>query len=85
MWSAKEGISSANSTVTIDYYDEETNEWVSAIDLLDGSLPQDKDTLKTYYVTFGAGVKSFRVYAKTPATGSSNNGRIVIGDLKVQF
>lgn len=84
-WSAREYLSSSDSTATIDYWDEEAEKWVSVVNLLDGTLPTDRTQQKTYTAIFPKGATQFRIYSSTRTIGTDNKGRISIGNMYLYY
>lgn len=85
MWSTSESLTSSSGTATLQYQDA-NGEWVTLVDLLASNMSKDKTNMSNYDCDLPAGVTEIRVYSTVKsATGSSNKGRICIGDLTVIY
>ena len=80
LWSNSEGIKPNNSTITVELLDANGN-WNVDYDLWnDVTLPTDKDSTIRLR-TISSGFYGIRWRVTAPATGSHNNGRLVLKDI----
>lgn len=83
-WSDSEYLSATDSTAVIQYKNAD-GEWVTVVDLLDGTLPTDRTQQKTYTAIFPEGATNFRIYVSTRKIGTHNKGRISIGNVVLYY
>lgn len=77
-----------NPEASIDYWDDDIDDWVESLDLLEANMPTDRANQKTYSIKFDKPTTKFRVYAhfnKMTGYTDRNKGRISIGDMTVYF
>lgn len=83
-WSDSEYLSATDSTAVIQYKNAD-GEWITVVDLLDGTLPTDRTQQKTYTAIFPEGATNFRIYVSTSKIGTHNKGRISIGNVVLYY
>ncbi len=86
-WSNNEGIDKDNGVVLIQYKNDFGN-WITAMDLFEEfeDLSYSEDDLSKICCRFYNPIYEFRIYVESYfPTGSSNKGRLVIGELNVFF
>ena len=84
LWGNSEGIKPTNSTIIVELLDEEGN-WYFDNDLWTVSLPTDRENMLSMNTNNFEDFYGIRWTVTAPATGSHNNGRLVLKDISFNF
>lgn len=81
-WSQNEYLTSADSTATIQYKNNDGT-WINIVNLLENDiLPTDRNSPTKINISFSTNIYEFRIYVQTAQIGTINKGRICVGELQ---